>query len=144
MPYLQTAGTHSCAIMSIGCLKDNARADNETYKTTGFVEETDGHSVEEFYSKTLYPLQQNLGRTRILPFTKLMEDIKAHYGLCDKMVLASLNEEQYLMGNQYWHKEFKKWGFRLVRKTANSTMSGAVNYLYIRNPNHVPIEKGER
>jgi len=141
MPHVATMGTSSCATISIGGFKSgDSYTINEKYKEDGTVPETDGLSVSEFYSQILYPVSQPLGRSRDLPFQKLMEDIKGS-SLSSKLVMATLNESQYMARDGYWHQELKKYGFELVTKCNNSI--GSTNYVYMRNPSVVEIEEGE-
>ena len=142
MPHVATMGCSSCATISIGGFKSgDTKGINEKYKADGTVPETSGKSVKEFYNKVLYPTSQPLGKSRDLPFTKLMEDIRDSY-LNTKMCMAVLNEYQYQGDDKYWHTELKKWGFRLKTKCKNDI--GSINDVYWRNPNHVKIEVGER
>lgn len=144
MTKVATMGTSSCATIAINGFKHGQKEINEKYKKDGTVPNSEGLSVEAFYKDILYPVDQPLGCSRDLPFTKLMEDITAQKHLKTKFCIATLCPYQYMGEDKYWHRELKKWGFKLVRKTRNSTMSGAVNYVYIRNPNRDPIYPGDR
>ena len=141
MPHVATMGASSCATISIGGFKaPNSYENNEAYKTSGVVPESEGFTVKEFYSKVLYPVAQPLGKTRDLPFVKLMQDIDDSQ-LQTKLVVAVLNHAQRFAREGYWHNELKSFNFGLVTKTKNSI--GSINYMYIRNPGIVPIEEGE-
>lgn len=142
MSYLATLGTSSCATSAIGGFKTGQRKANEAYKATpaDFNAPTDGLSVQGYYSKILHPTAQELGRTHDLPLEKLMQDIEAS-SMKTKLLMATLNTPQYQEDDNYWPKELKKWGFKLIAKTKNTI--GTVNYMYMRNPNEVAIEEGE-
>lgn len=140
MPHVATMGTSSCATISIGWFKGDTIAENEAFKNEGTVPETEGMEVKEFYNDVLYPVSQPLGRSRNLPFRKLMQDIDA-CALKTKLVMVTLNHSQYMQKSRYWHKELTEVGFKLITKTKNSI--GSVNYVYMRNPSEVAIEEGE-
>lgn len=141
MPHVATMGTSSCACIAIGGFNNgDSQTVNEEYKAEGVIPETSGHSIQFFYDEVLYPITQPLGRTKDLPFEKLMEDIDAS-SLSTKLIAATLNLHQYHESGMYWHNELKRWGFELVTKTDN--VIGTVNYIYFRNPSYIPIEDGE-
>ena len=142
MSYVATMGTSSCATIAIGGFKDGQHALNEAYKAnpTTFVPPSVGYSVEQFYSKVLYPTAQELGRSHDLPLEKMMQGIDA----CDlkgKFIIATFNQTQWLAKDGYWAKELRRHGFKLVTKTNNDI--GSMNYIYIRAPLEVPITAGE-
>lgn len=143
MTMISTMGTMSCATIAIGNFGKNGSEQidkNEAYKSEGLVEETEGLTPDQFYRDILYPVRQDLGRTRDYPFTKMMELIDSSK-LKTKFIIATLNLYQYQTKDRYWHKELLSWGFELKDKTKNSI--GSVNYVYVRNPSRVEIKKGE-
>jgi len=142
MTHVETAGTFSCSHISIGWFK-NQRTQNEKYKKDKIktVKPADGLDCNEFYTKILYPVIQQQGKTYDMTLAELMEQIDDS-PLKTKMITAMLNSTQFFESNHYWPKELKEYGFKLVKKTKNS-IGGAVNYLFVRNPNDVPIKKEE-
>ena len=136
MTHVATMGTSSCATIAIGGFKGEvAMAINEAYKDTKEIT-TDtnrsDYSVNQFYSKVLYPTDQQLGRSMDMPFTKLMEDID-NSSMSTKLIIATLNEYQVEHKNKYWPTELAKFGFELVDKTKNTI--GQMCYVYIRSNN---------
>lgn len=141
MPHVATMGTSSCATISIGGFKSgDSYTINEEYINNGTVPETEGLSVKQFYSQVLYPVSQPLGKTRDLPFEKLMQDIKSS-SLHSKLCMITLNRDQFLARDGYWRDQLKKWDFKLITKCDNDI--GSTNYIYMRNPNEVGIGEGE-
>lgn len=141
MPHVATMGTSSCATISIGGFKrGDAYGDNEKYKETGESNESDGLTVEEFYKDVLYPISQPLGKSRDMPLRKLMKDID-NSSLSSKLIMATLNRDQYMVKSRYWHKELLECGFELITKCDNTI--GSTNYIYMRNPSKVEISEGE-
>ena len=142
MTHIATLGTSSCATIAIGGFKDGQREANEAYiadpKT--FKGPKNGMTVDEFSSKVLYPVSQPLGKTGDYPFEKLMQDLNKS-GMSGKLVIATLNQHQFMGNDQYWHKQLKKHGFKLFTKTSNNW--GSVNYMYIRNPSEQKITEEE-
>lgn len=143
MTHVATAGTSSCATSAIGNFKPGQRQLNEEYKANpkSFKPPAEGLSVAQYYSQVLYPTTQALGRTHDLPFRKLMEDIEAS-SLKTKFFTAVINQQQYMADDHYWPKELNECGFKLSHKTKNS-IGNNPNYVYVRNPNALPIEEGE-
>lgn len=141
MTHVATMGTFSCATISIGSFKGGNRDINEAYKKDpkSWVEPKEGMSVAEFSSKVLYPVDQPLGRSKDMPFEKLMQDIKKV--MSDKLIAATLNQNQFMGNDHYWPKELKRHGFRLMAKTSNNW--GQVNYVYMAIPNEVKVEEKE-
>lgn len=142
MTHVATLGTSSCATIAIGGFKGNNMADNEVYlqNPSSFKEGTSGLSVQDFSNNVLLPTSQNLGRSRDYPFEALMVAIDKS-ALKTKLVMATLNASQYMGNGQYWHKQLKKHGFKMIEKTQNSW--GSVNYMYMRNPSRVAMTKEE-
>lgn len=142
MTHIATLGTSSCATIAIGGFKDGQKDANEVYiadpKT--FKGPKDGMTVAEFSSKILYPVSQPLGKTGDYPFQRLMEELDKS-NMSSKLVMATLNEHQFLGAGQYWHHQLKKHGFKLITKASNNW--GSVNYIYMRNPSEVEITKEE-
>lgn len=146
-------GTSSCATVSIGWFKQQ-EAENEAYKANPanykpidvkhFKGNGEGKTVAQFYSDIIYPVEQELGRSKDMPFEQLMTEINKS-SLKTKLIMATLNSQQYHAAyagtDRYWHHELKRHGFELFAKTKNSI--GSVNYVYYRNPNVVAIEKDE-
>ena len=138
MTHVATQGTSSCACISIGGFKNGPQIKiNEEYKSypENYIPPKSGKSVNEFYSRVLYPVSQPLGCTYDMPFQKMMEEINKS-DLRTKLITAVLNQNQITVKEGYWKEELENWGFKLVTKTKNS-IGGSVNYLYIRNPNEV-------
>lgn len=130
MSRLATMGTFSCATIAVSGFKDGDVIFNKEYEADPdkFVLKTEGMSVEEFYSKVLFPVSQPLGKTKEYPFSMLMNEIdksKMH----DKFTILVLNEYQYSGG--YWTEVVKKFGFELIDKTKNNI--GSINYIFTRN-----------
>jgi hypothetical protein len=131
MAYVATMGCSSCATIAIGGFKGSQIEINDSYKQSGTVPLSDGYTPAEFYSKILYPTEQKLGRSKDLPFQKLMEDIDKT-SLKNKFTILTINQSQFFSKDKYWDKEFKRWGFALVHKTGNTI--GETNYIYVRAP----------
>lgn len=144
MPMLQTMGTHSCAAIAIGGFKSKYGGysepieDNEKYlkdKSLGdsLIRKLDeGMTVQQFYDKILYPIEQELGRTHIYTFDHLMDLIDKHHTMNRKFTILSLNASQNNYQDGYWPKRLEARGFNLAHKTRNS-IGGALNYIYIRD-----------
>jgi len=142
MTHVSVAGTFSCSQISIGNFK-GWKDRNEEYKAkkNKTPKPANELSVDQFYTKILYPVAQPLGKTYDMPLRELMEHVDAG-PLKTKLVTAMLNHTQYMQDGNYWPKELNELGFKLVAKTKNA-IGGAINYLYIRNPAGVEIEEGE-
>lgn len=142
MTHIATLGTSSCATIAIGGFKAGNKELNDNYlaNKSSFKEPAEGLTVEGFSSNILMPIAQDLGRTKDYPFERLMEDLEKS-SLKNKLVIATLNQSQYLGNDCYWHQQLKKWRFTLFTKTRNEW--GSVNYMYIRNPLEVEITKEE-
>lgn len=141
MTHVATMGTFSCATIAIGSFKAPWRDHNEAYKKDpkSWKEPKEGLTVAQFSSQVLYPVSQPLGRSKDMPFEKLMQDIKKSLG--DKLIAATLNNEQFMGNGHYWPKELKRHGFRLMAKTQNSW--GQINYVYMAIPREVKVEDKE-
>lgn len=139
MTHAATMGTFSCATMSIAGFKGDNRAINEAYKKDpkSWKDSGEGMSVQQFSDKVLYPVSQPLGKTKDMPFEKLMQDIQKI--LPDKAIACVLNSDQYMGNDRYWPKELKRYGFRLINKTRNNW--GQVNYIYLTVPREVKVEE---
>jgi hypothetical protein len=141
MPRISTAGTASCAMISIGHFKSSTVEANEKYKKDKlFTPPKDELSAKGFYDKILYPTKQELGWTYNMPFERLMEELD-NSSLKSKYVLVTLNHSQFFGNNQYWPKELRRHGFTLFEKTNNSI--GGLNYMFSRNPQKVGLTKEE-
>jgi hypothetical protein len=143
MTHIATLGTSSCATIAIGGFKEPNKEKNDAYidNTKTFKDDAVGMSVKEFSDKVLYPVSQPLGRTKDYPLEQLMQELERS-ALAGKLIIATLNQNQYMGNNLYWHKQLKKWGFKLFTKTNNNW--GSVNYMYIRNPSEVALTEEEK
>lgn len=130
MSRVATMGASSCATIAVSGFKKTDEKLNEDYKIGVYSKEKDGHSVQDFYDKVLYPTAQNLGRSKEYPFNKLMELIDDG-PLYSKFIIAVLNEQQQKGG--YWPNILEEHGFALIDKTKNDI--GSVNHIYTRNHN---------
>ena len=142
MTHVETAGTFSCSHISIGWFKNQKDA-NEKYKADKIKTPKPAGQMDckEFYSKILYPVAQPQGKTYDMPFAELMEQIEG-CNLKTKMVTATINHSQFMQDGQYWPKQLKEAGFKLVKKTVNTI--GMTNYLFIRNPSEQAITEEEK
>lgn len=141
MTHLATMGTDSCATFSIAGFK-NQRDSNEAYKASP---PSNGLSVgielaKGFYNRTILPISQPLAKSNELPFEQIMQGVDADYKLKAKFCAITINHTQFMGDGKYWPKEFKRWGFVLSHKTANNSMGGVINYIYIRDPAAVPVK----
>lgn len=145
MAHAATAGTSSCAMISVGWFKGQTPEQNEEYRTTGKdpVESTNrGSSLtpSEFYSQIIYPPSQPLGTTKEYTFDHLM-DLIDECRLSSKMIQLVLNNSQRFQSDGYWHKRAKDRGFRLMMKAGNKI--GSTNYVYVRCPLEEKIVEGD-
>jgi hypothetical protein len=145
MAHVATLGLSSCATIAIGGFKGPSIKANEDYKANPkdfVVASVDGQqpTIEDFYSKILYPTRQDLGRTVDMPFELLMTKIKGSR-LETKLTLIAINGNQFAEQDNYWPKEFKRHGFRLWIKTGNAI--GSTNYIYCRAPLEIAINPNE-
>jgi hypothetical protein len=145
MARLSTMGTASCATIAVGFFKkfgeEDGRKANEAYiaDNSTFSGPEEGYTVDQFYDKVLYPVEQDLGRTGEYPFEALMEQIDEHHYMSGKFCIATINDHQFFANDSYWPKQLEKWGFVECHRTANPTMGGDINHMYIRNPNSKPL-----
>ncbi len=135
MTRLATAGTSSCATISIAHFKGDNMDLNEAYKAdknsfSGLADED--KTVKNFYDDVLYPISQPLGHTGEYPFERLMEEIDDSE-MSTKFILATLNSWQFNKNDKYWPKELERHGFKLVDVTDNTI--GERCYIFVRNNN---------
>jgi hypothetical protein len=141
MPRISTLGTASCAAIAIGHFKSSTIEENEKYKKTKeFTPPAGEMSAKDFYSKILFPTKQELGWTYNMPFERLMEELDDS-SLKTKFILVTLNAAQFLGNDQYWPKELRRHGFKLVDKANNAI--GGLNYFFSRNPSGQAITEQE-
>lgn len=142
MTHVETAGTFSCSHISIGWFKNQKDA-NEKYKADKIKTQKPAGKLDckEFYTKILYPVAQEQGKTYDMPFEELMEQIGGCM-LKSKMITAVINHSQFMQDNQYWPTQLKNHGFKLVKKTGNTI--GMANYLFIRDPLGVALTEEEK
>ena len=131
MTRIMTAGTHSCATISIACFGDSEVKRNKDYQETGgFKEDKRGKTILEFVVGVLLPVSQPMGKTKHYPFSFIMEQaVKGPLG--GKYTTVLLNSYQYNADEGYWPKELAKWEFELSDKTKNH--HGQMCYIYVRN-----------
>jgi len=141
MTHVETAGTFSCSQISIGWFK-NQKDMNEKYKEDKIPAPKPAGTLDckEFYSKILFPVAQQQGKTYDMSFRELMDQIEG-CALKTKMITAMLNKDQFMQDGHYWVKELKEFGFKLVTKTGNTI--GQTNYFFIRNPQEQAITEEE-
>lgn len=135
MTRVATAGTSSCATISIAHFKGDNIDLNEAYKAdkNSFDGPTgEGKTVDDFYYDILYPTKQPLGHTGEYPFERLMEEIDDSE-MSTKFILATLNSWQFNQNDKYWPKELERHGFKLMDVTDNTI--GARCYIFVRNNN---------
>lgn len=141
MPMLQTSGTHSCAMISIGDFKTGDQykineaylKDKETGKLAGedtYIISNLGMNVQEFIDRVLYPTEQELGRTNVYCFDHLM-DLIEDTDLNGKYTIATLTGFQKSFENGYWDKRLTERGFTQIDQTYNNW--GDVCYVYVKN-----------
>ena len=142
MTHVETAGTFSCSHISIGWFKNQKDA-NEKYKEDKIKTPKPAGKMDcaEFYNKILFPTAQEQGKTYDMPFEELMEQIDGG-SLKTKMITAVINHSQFMQDGQYWPKELKAKGFKLVKKTGNAI--GMANYLFIRDPLGTALTEEEK
>lgn len=132
MTRIATMGTSSCATIAIAGFKAGQMEVNEEYRKDpdNFVLKGDGLTVEEFYSKVLYPTTQPLGNTKEYPFDMLMKELDAS-SMNDKFIIVTLNAAQYNQNSGYWPERLKEHGFEVMDKTKNAI--GSLCYIFVRN-----------
>lgn len=137
MTRIATMGTSSCATIAMAGFKGQHYEMNEKYLAdpSSFVEPQ--NSVQQFYSNILYPTSQPLGHTDEYPLEALMKSLD-NSSMKTKFVIATLNQTQRNMKDNYWPKQLAKWGFVLSYATKNTI--GQNCFVYIRNPNAIPFE----
>lgn len=144
MTRLASAGTSSCAVMSIahfkngiGCLGPQKNIDwNEEYKKTRKKVKVE-KGVDWFRDSILGPTTQPLGATDEMPFEQLMEDIDGPSNdLSDKTIFVTLNDNQFYGNGEYWPGELERWGFKYMFKSNNSW--GEMNHVFVRN--FIPLD----
>ena len=143
MTRIATLGTSSCATIAIAHFKEPNKALNDAYiaDPKSFKEPASGMTVAEFSSSILYPVSQPLGHTKEYPFEKLMEDL-AKSGMSSKLVMATLNQSQFMGNDHYWPKQLKKHGFKLIHKAGNNW--GQPNYMFMRSPSESVLTAEEQ
>lgn len=130
MPRLETSGMRNCGVISMSGFSFDHK------------EEVDTYDMEDFYSEINMSVAQDYGFTSDYKFDSLMDYVEKHCTLKGRMILACLTDTQRFQKDGYWHKKLKSRGFKMVRKSNNST--GSTFYLYTRIPLKLPIQKGQQ
>lgn len=142
MPKLATSGMNTCAIISIGYF--GGKEDNERFKSQyGTYRESTRQDIKNFLVTQIRTSLQVPSETNDYPFEEIMRCIECTDYFDDKVYMCTLNRYQYMKDDKYWHKELKRWRFRLVRKTKNDH-HGVDNYIYMRIPGQIPLNGDQK
>jgi hypothetical protein len=142
MPRLETSGMRSCAVCSISGFEGAIKANKQWKKEKKTPSSSDYGYVGYWFNNGLITVSQEYGESDDYIFTQLMQCIDAHEYGRGKVLMVTLSKTQYLQQDKYWHKELKRWGFRLKVKTQN--LNGEDNYIYMRVPKSIPLNGDQR
>jgi hypothetical protein len=132
MARLETSGTMNCGVLSLSALT----------LSTACKHEGEVDTLDKFKDILNFRGHSRSATTKNMEFDELMKLVEEDKVLSQKVIISAQPEYLVIGKERYWHKKFKKAGFRLIRKAKNPT--GATIWFYMRIPNPIPIIKGDR